>query len=223
MRQWVKGLIGITELVLVVVLSAVWADSIQNLALSSIVRTAIPALIGVGIGSSLILGSKSFKRRLVDDADAIKNHPYLTELQSFFDQDMYNLFGEQMHKDEILRLHNNLPGRLKLRSILLHPTRLEEMEDYEHAGMEEAARVPIPEPWVTYQETSMVDHMVDKLFSPPLRGLNISHREHLNHLASIENVVMKDLKELADIPWPVMTIEDDKFKYQASGGLERRS
>ena len=221
--HFIAGLIGIVELVLVIGLAAVWADSIQNLDLSSIVRTAIPALIGLGIGACLVAGSRSFKRRLLDDAEAIQNHPYLKELQSFFDQDTYNIFGDQMHKDEILRVHNNLPGRLKFRSIMLHPMVEEEMGDYEHSGLEETARVPIPEPWITTQEELMVSELARICFEKPLIMMNLDWRARSDHLDVIEADVIRDMKNLADIPWPVMVHENGKFRYQANGSIERRS
>jgi len=223
MRALIKSSLAIAELAIVILLAAAWSEEIMNVPLRAVVITALPAFIGIGLGAIWMKNTRTYNEKMLAAAEKVDSHPYLKELQKFFNEDMYDLFGERMHKDEIMRLHNNLPARLKFRSIMLHPLVETEMEDYEHAGCEQLARVPTPEPWMTVQENLMVAEMVRISIGNPLKRYNMGWREMTDYLDDIEDAVIRDIKDLADVPWPTMVHEDGRFRYQGHGSLRRRS
>ena len=47
--------------------------------------------------------------------------------------------------------------------------------------------------------------------------------ENMEYLTLIQNEVLRDIKDLADVPWPEMTVNDNKITYRANGSVRRRS
>ena len=209
------------ELVIVILLAAAWGEAIQNVALSSVVMTALPAIIGVGLGAILVKNSRSHQQRLLEATEAIENHPYLKAIREEFGEPTYAFAGKARTAKQLAELHNHLPSRLKLRSQMLHPMVEDEMEDWEHSGLEQMTIVPTPEPWITYEEKVAVGIMVDNLYGDTLKGLNLSFLEMVEYTGKIEGSILRNLKNLNPLPWPQLVIDEEQevVRYSANGSI----
>ena len=209
------------ELVIVILLAAAWGEAIQNVALSSVIMTVLPAIIGIGLGATLVKNSKSHQQRLLENDEAIENHPYLKAIREAFGEPTYAFAGKARTAKQLAELHNHLPSRLKLRSQMLHPMVEDEMEDWEYSGLEQMTVVPTPEPWITYEEETAVAIMVDNLYGDALKGLNLSFPEMLDYTGKIERSILRNLKNLNSLPWPQLVIDEEQeaIRYSANGSI----
>ena len=220
-----RALFGIAELVAVVWLCATWSEHMVNVPLRAVVMTIIPAFVGIGLGVILHQHSYQHRRQILTDLETLENHPYLEALREAFPPEpMYNLYGDMVTAEQLADMHNSLPARLQMRSLLIHPMVEAEMEDYEHAGCEQLATVPTPEPWVKPQEELIVGHMVSELYGKPLRDrYHLNFSEYTDYVDGIEEDIMFHLKSLHNISWPQLIIPEngEKPRYSANGSVGR--